>query len=364
MNPLHADLLAVVDAVEIDSPTAYRFLGQARDLSALATAPAEGGDPPTGVIWLGNDLYGGLYTRPLPGPLAAAGADWLVRRDFVASLSAANSGRGTWEPGWTIREVDEDGRIAAVKDDLTFWVMPAGLRPIAGRIEAGASCRVWVAKEIRNLMPGFYVAIGNGEGDPEPAPSAPADDPLVRYYWHLTPGTAAPFLAAATATLNALDVPFRVKVLSDPDAYRRADAGVLYLRRRYVGRIGDAVARIHGAVAGGLRPESPLFTKPLAPGLGLAEDEPEGRRSFGQHRCHLAATALWSAFHRGLADRDARAEEVATTFRRAGLDPARPYLEPRSRDDYALHPPTPRRRRRRRPAPPAAAARRRGRPRS
>jgi hypothetical protein len=335
MAPIHPDLLSVVDAVAIESPTAYTVLGVRRDLPTEAAATPDGEEAPPLVSWLDQDLYGSLYTRP-PGPEAPATAvDWLARRDFVAALSAANGGSGTWEPGWTVGPIAEDGRIAVSKDGLTFWVPPEGLRAAGDRAEPGAPCRVRIGKEIRNLMPGFYVAVGDAEGDDLDADHGPRD-PLVRYYWHLTPGAAAPLLAATTAALNALGVPFRIKVLSDSGAYRRADAGVLYLRRRYVHRAGPAVASVHEAVADGLLPEIPMFTKRLAPGLGLAEDVPDGRRSFGQSRCRLVAEALWSAFREGRDGRGPRADAVAAAFRRAGLDPARPYLEPGSRDRYAF----------------------------
>ena len=66
----------------------------------------------------------------------------------------------------------------------------------------------------------------------------------------------------------------------------------------------------------------PLFTKRLANGLGLAEDPSRGM-SFGQHRCRLTAQALWRSFARGDADRNSRADSVASAFHREGLDPLR-----------------------------------------
>ena len=51
--------------------------------------------------------------------------------------------------------------------------------------------------------------------------------------------------------LNATSVPFRLKVLSDPNAYTRADAGVLYL---------------HGATPWWRAMRSPGSMKPLPPG--------------------------------------------------------------------------------------------------
>jgi hypothetical protein len=129
-------------------------------------------------------------------------------------------------------------------------------------------------------------------------------------------------------------------VINDPAAYQRADAGVLYFGRRHYDHIRSAVARVFQTVRDGLRPEVPLFTKRLAPGLGLAED-PRNGMSFGQHRCHLVAQALWRAFERGQTTREARAEALAWAYREAGLDPLRPYLEPQAPDVYAFEPGAP-----------------------
>src|SRR5207249_11140751 len=116
----------------------------------------------------------------------------LARRDLVTALSAANSGRGTWEPGWTIGRLEEDGHVAVAKDGLTFWVTQDGLRAEEAAIRPGVSCRVRVPKELRNLAPGFYFAIGDGEGDYDDR----GDDrePLLRYYWNLTSAAAVPFM--------------------------------------------------------------------------------------------------------------------------------------------------------------------------
>src|SRR5213079_2933834 len=106
------------------------------------------------------------------------------------------------------------------------------------------------------------------------------------FFWHLLPGSAVAYIANATSTLNALGIPFRTKVLSDPGAYVRADAGVLYVEHRYCAPAAEAVASIHGALESRLRPDPPMFTRRLAPGLGLAED-PQNGMSFGQSRCRL-----------------------------------------------------------------------------
>ena len=117
-------------------------------------------------------------------------------------------------------------------------------------------------------MPGFYVAFGD-------AVDAAAGDglgagPILRYYWHLMSRTALRFMATATSILNGSGIPFWLKVVNDPAAYRRADAGVLYVGRRDRPRIEPLIAEIHSRP--GLRPaqDTPLFTRRCA-GLGFAE---------------------------------------------------------------------------------------------
>jgi hypothetical protein len=324
MTAIHADLRAIIEAVEILSPSMYVLRGEPREIPAARDARL--------VSALTEDLYQRLYLRPSSWQAAPPPND-LARRDFLAAISAANSGRGTWEPSWTIVRLDPDGRIVVAKDGVTFWVAPEGVRVGDGEPRPGSACRVWVGKELRNLVPGFYIALGDSVGDADDR--GDGFEPLVRYYWHLTLDGAAPFVQAATAVLNAAGLPFRIKLLREPIAYRRADAGVLYLRCRYHERVGDAIARIHAAVSSGLRPDVPLFTKPLAPGLAVAEDA-GGNLSFGEHRCGLAAQALWESFLQGDADPASRAGTMGAVFRQAGLDPTLPYLEPGSRDEYAF----------------------------
>jgi hypothetical protein len=176
-------------------------------------------------------------------------------------------------------------------------------------------------------MSGYYVAIGNGESEHR----RDETERLIRFYWHLMTSGAAPFIAAVSDRLNKLGIPFRAKVLNDPNSYQRADAGVLYIDRHFYYATREAIGQIHRAVSPHLRAEIPLFTRSLARGLGLAEDPGNGL-SFGQHRCRLIADALWQSFTQLDPDRDARAATLARVFQQAGLNPSKPYLEPRAAD--------------------------------
>jgi hypothetical protein len=195
----------------------------------------------------------------------------------------------------------------------------------------GDFCRVRIAKEMRQLMPGFYFAFGNGSQQD----TRDTSDPLVRFYWHLTADSAVPYMALATTLLNQAGVPFRTKVLSDPTQYVRADAGVLYLERRYFGPAREIVREIHERMRPGLRPGVPMFTKALADGLGLAED-PNNQMSFGQSRCRIAARTLCACFAQGVSDPEERLSLLMKAFEEEGLDPASPHLDKNSTDFYSL----------------------------
>lgn len=329
MTHIHEDLLAVIDAVEIESPARYTLLGTARELPERPPAGiASQNERPRLVSALAADLYDRLYIRPSSPNLPAA--DSLAQRDLMAALSAANTGQGAWDSGWTVRRIEVDGRVVVAKDGVAFWFPPTGVRVRAGTFRPGGSCRVWVDKELRGLRPGFYLAIGDGAADG-------GDDgedagPQGRFYWHLMPDTAVPFIATATSLLNEARLSFRAKVLSDPNAYHRADAGVIYYRRRDDSRIGPIIARIHSAIAAGLRPDVPLFTKRLSDGLGFAED-PTDASSFGEHRCRLVAESLWRSFRLHEFDREAQPRRwLRPSCRRASIhvdptaEPARTWL--------------------------------------
>jgi hypothetical protein len=304
---LHPDLRAVSEAAVILSPTRYVILGETREISLIPENSPE--ETPALVKSLEQDLYTRLYTRAVEsGPVLA---DQLAWRDHVAALSAANTGRGTWEPGWVIGDPDTEGRIAVSKDGMTLFALPEGVRVAADQ------CRVRVPREWRHLVPGFYFAIGDTESTDKPEPS-------VRFYWHLTARAAVPYMATTTKALNGGGIPFRTKVLSDPGAYQRADAGVLYVARRDCDRLGNLLPTIYRRIASELRAQTPLFTRSLAPGLAVADDPGDGM-SFGQHRCRLAALSLWRSFLQGDTSVEARVATLAATFREAGIDPNAPH---------------------------------------
>ncbi len=330
MTDLHPDLITITDAVQIFSASSYRVLDQTRDLEdQTGDAPGDAaGDLPPLVAALVGDLYERLYIRP-SDPIGPRGSDWLVQRDFLAALSAANTGQGTWDPDWTVRRITAEGQVVVRRHELDFWAAAQDVRTATGRVAPGERCSLRVPKEMRYLVKGFFYVFGDATDDESDRDPSDSVEPQWRYYWHLTSQAAAPFIAAATSILNASSVPFQLKVLRNPVAYNRADAGVLYVGRRHALELGAAIRRIHDAVAAGLRPETPLLTHRLADGLALAEAPPVAL-SYGQQRCRLIAQALWQSFASGNHDRGDRLHVLAAAFQQDRLDPRHPYLAPGS----------------------------------
>jgi hypothetical protein len=181
---------------------------------------------------------------------------------------------------------------------------------------------------MRHLSPGYYFAIGNGDR----LKTRDEQCLLLRVYWHLKAEAAVEYIARTTEMLNGKRIAFRTKVLSDPRSYLRADAGVLYIEQRSARRIGDLLGELYELMRGGLRESVPMFTKKLAPGVGLAED-PGTSKSFGQSRSATVARGLWSAFIAGETGA-LKVERLKTVLKDAGVNPGAPYLSYSQTDAY------------------------------
>jgi hypothetical protein len=314
MNIVHADLEEAAEAAAIVGPNRYRLLDSERKLPSAAAAEAE-----TMLLRsLESEIYYRLYRRPgdaRVGDPPSASLD--VMRSFTAAVSAANRGAGTWDPGWQIEGETAAGDMLVRRDGITYRTPHDQVRrgsAVDGR------CRVRVPNEMRQLVRGFYMALGDADWPERLDPPGA----LLRFYWSLSARAAPLYLEEVTRRFNALEVPFRTKVMQDPSAYRGADAGVLYLPAGEIAPLWPELAAIYRRLAGELRPQVPLFTHRLAPGLGFAED-PGGGMSFGQARCGLVARGLLRAFHAGENDARGRAVHVAEAFRQDGIDPAEPF---------------------------------------
>jgi HopA1 effector protein family len=320
------ELREIVDAVQIRSFRDFSVEGEAIE----ALPAADGTD--TLAARLATVLYRRKYCRPASGA-SGSKADSRATRVFVAELSEANCGSGNWEPGWVVKAVEEDGTLAVhkLRDDLTLWASPEQYRASEGDAVVGNVGRLRLDKELREMLPGYYMMLGDADqGRDDIGSSAP----IVRFYWHLTAAAAPIWVRELTRRFNGAGVAFHAKALCDPNSYLRADAGVLYISREDLSKAMDLLPGLYDAVMPGLRRTTPMFTRQLAGGLAVAEDPGDGR-SFGQHRCQLVAEGIVRAFSATKTASDEIRAEIATRFAEEGLTVARPWLSAGSRTAYA-----------------------------
>ncbi len=274
-------------------------------------------------------LYGSFYCHgfatpsegepPAPRLLSA-------REALGRALAAANRGVGYEDQGWAMRSRGD--AVVVHKGGLTLRVerkdFAARAAPGSGRL---ARFGLRMPKESRTLSPGYYVALGD-----EPLP---ADEPLVRFYWNLREDGAVAFLRAATESLNEARLPFRLKLVDHPARFTRRDAAVLYAPKRGYGRVRESLESLYPVVERYLKDGGPAFTKPLAFGLGLAEDPPAGA-SFGLQRCGILAEGILEAHERRRRRPCDRLDIVVRRFEVGGISLRRPYLNSGSPDGYVF----------------------------
>jgi hypothetical protein len=325
MHRSASELREIVSAVQIRSPRSFSVVGE-----IIEIAPKEH-DGDAVESRLATALYQRMYCRPESGRVGQS-ADTRAMRVFVDDLSRANQGRGAWESGWIVKVVEQDGTLVVHRrqDDLTLWASPEQYRSVHGNIAVGSIGRLRIGKELREMFPGYYVILGDADQGDDTGSSVA----VARFYWHLTASAAPALINELTRRFNAAGIAFHAKVLSDPAAYLRADAGVLYVARKDLATAMDLLPVLHRSVSSLLRHTTPMFTKRLARGLAAADDPGDGG-SFGQHRCQLIAEGLMRAFTEGRKASSDVAAAVATRFEEEGLSINRPWLNPGSRSIYA-----------------------------
>ncbi len=240
--------------------------------------------------------------------------------DFLSLLQGSNHGTGFLDTGWVIVSVD-GGRIQIEKDGLFLWVIPDVdlAPPVDASLGDLASLRMPNA-----LFAGeYYVAIGN-VGEPF------GDKPRVSVYFNVSAEGAPILMDFLSKALNALECRFAFKVLNSSLLFDRYDSAILEIQADSYPLLQKVLEANLSSVYSHLSRPVPLFSFPLAPGIGLVES-PEDGTDFGLSRCGLVAQVLLdsqSASH-------SRRELIVAQFVQHGLDWNRPYLNPGSTARYA-----------------------------
>lgn len=234
---------------------------------------------------LADLLYATLHCRMTDRSSATPGfANWTGSRRFMDRLSKANSGTGAWQGGWLVQGFEPDGKVVVERHQVRFWCDSGACRAVNGLLQPGSEAAVRIPKEYREMVPGFYLALGEQGFVRDTTPT-------VRMYWNISPRGAEHLMSGLTRTLNREEIPFQLKILAEPLRFDRCDTAVLYFPREAIAPIVKAAGRVHAAVRPWLRTRISHLVKPLVPGVGMAEDPGDGT-SFGEHRTRLLARLL------------------------------------------------------------------------
>lgn len=319
---LHPDILTALQEVDFLGEDRYRFRkARLREGSYPVRFMRSAQGAPKIVAEVAQRIYDHLYTRPR-APAAPIAGDEVADQEFRAGLSRADAALGRWSDGWTLLDKVDGKLYVRQQGGREMLVEPDQFEGVSGALG-----RVRVRRETANRQPGYFYAIGDAGGTPEQGSRT------VRLYFNVSAGAAIKLMGTLTRSLNDRAIPFTYKTVSSPLGYVRADAGVLYLATTEWERARPALVETWAGIHRWLVDDTPLMTKRLAPGFGLAEDPATGE-SFGQHRSSLIAHALWAAHERGVRFDEQKRAVVAAGFNEAGLDPARPYLHGSVKDVY------------------------------
>ena len=326
------ELTKLFSALEVTGPVSFAWYG--RPERAVST-DYERSLPPTVlreqlVLAVQGCLYLNAYCMGQPTPIEGTPRDAALlssKLKFVTAMSEANLGTGCAQSGWLVEQFDGETAVISRRG----LRMRARLTGATGASRAptavGDEASVTIPKELPNYSPGYHFVVSNAQ-------YLPIDlDRSLRIYWNVGPVEATELVRLLTKRLNDALVPFRLKILSDPSYFSwRCDSMVLYILAQDYARIVGVLEEIYGGVSTALSDPTPLFTKRLAPGLGLAEG-PSGGESFGMTMCSIVANAVVTAHERHATSIEDRLAIIHSSFEENGISLATPYLAAGSADD-------------------------------
>lgn len=266
-----------------------------------------------------------------------------VDLEFYERLHDSNSGDGYFDSGWMVIKEESDDSLVVAKGELKLYIERdreahtlrayRHLQPEEYKAVVGDSVAIRLPKNL--VQNGFYMAVSNAGAQSHGTPDNPSN--VVRVYFNLTPEGTPEVMGMLTQQLNPLSLPFSFKVLYNPGDYNRFDSGVLYFDKSNYEAVKSVLEQIYTKNQSHFKSTVPLFTKVLAPGLGLAE-EPDSKfsavESFGTNRCQIIANGLLEAWQQNSNSPEDKLKAMFEHFSVLGLDWQRAYLNANSEDIY------------------------------
>jgi hypothetical protein len=145
------------------------------------------------------------------------------------------------------------------------------------------------------------------------------------------------FMREVTSASNRARLPFRLKMVDHPARFTRCDSIIFYIDKSNYVSAREIFEKSYPKFRSYLKNGTPVFTKPISFGLGIAEDPPSGI-SFGLHKCKILAEGIVRAYEQHKTKLNERLEVVVHCFVENKINLERPYLNPGSDDNYDFHP--------------------------
>jgi hypothetical protein len=254
-----------------------------------------------------------------------------INLEFYQNLQTSNSGKGFFDSGWQVTGKESDDRWVVQKNGLTLHITPCDhLRSI----DRSATIGDLVATRLPHsqLAAGYYMAVGNA-GLVDSRNVDRQTLPNVAIYFNVSAAGAIVLMSAITTQLNEMALPFTFKTLVEPLDYERYDASVLAYASSDYPQIQPLLQKIYRQHQEYFQKPIPIFTKFLAPGVGLATWSTT-HTCFGLDRCQLVADGLLTAKQQNKLSPGERLAAIRQQFTQAKIDWQRPYLSPYSVDCY------------------------------
>ncbi|MDJ0734773.1 MAG: T3SS effector HopA1 family protein [Nostocaceae cyanobacterium] len=266
--------------------------------------------------------------------IAAKEIDW----EFYEQLENNNKGQGWYHPSFHILRQETNGSIIAEFDNGILQIKREHL-PLALQ-SATVNDAISIFLPSSFIHKSRYRTTGDCFGGLPPAKTFLY---TILIYFNFSPEAAVSAMNYITTKFNEIKLPFVFEVLHNPLNYRFYNSGVLkvlseqYDSSQYQQFILPVLQKIYEE--NNFRDQVPIFTKVLAPGIGLAERPHLGLKfrnlldSEGNY-CEFVADALLEAHKNGDESSEARMKYIIQYFEHLGIDLERPYLNPNSEDIY------------------------------
>ncbi|MEH2378645.1 MAG: T3SS effector HopA1 family protein [Nostoc sp.] len=264
--------------------------------------------------------------------IASTEVDW----EFYEQLERNNKSKGWFHPDYHVLRQEADGSLAVKYDGVTLHIQRNRHLKLEEQL-ATVNDSVSVLMPSRSIEWDLYTTIGEAETD-----ASTWKDPsnqVVFAYFNFAPEAAIIAMKHVTTRLNEIKLPFAFKVLHNPLNYKGYNSGFIQFHRSNYEVIRQLLQIIYAETKSHFQEHVPIFTKVLAPGIGLAE-HPHPKvlfkysETFGWNRCQIVANALLEAHKNGDESKEARMKYILQHFDYFKIDLERPYLNPDSEDIY------------------------------